>query len=46
MIADVEALCLNGGLACGATIVITWGMPSGMSGATNMLRLHQVGSLS
>ena len=46
MIADVEALCHGHGIACGSTIVITWGMPSGIAGATNMMRLHQVGSLS
>ncbi len=46
MIADVEALGVERGLAPGATLVITWGMPSGVSGATNMMRLHQVGSLS
>jgi len=46
MIADVEGLCSGHGIACGSTIVITWGMPSGIAGATNMMRLHQVGSLS
>jgi pyruvate kinase len=46
MVSDVETLCLRGGLACGATIVITWEMPAGTSGATNMMRLHQIGSLS
>jgi pyruvate kinase len=44
MIADVDALCVQRGIASGATVVITWGMPSGLSGATNMMRLHQVGS--